>query len=278
MTTPIPPVQSEVAGDRQSHRQYGDADGYDRFMGRWSAALAPPFLQFALAGEPAVVLDIGCGTGNLLSAAASGFPRARLLGIDPSARLLAKARVRPELARVEFINGVAERLPFVDRSFDCTLSLLVLQEFSDRPRVLGEMRRVTRVGGIVAACQWDFSRMPVINTLVEAIGAIAPEASARIANSPRVFADERELRQHWSDAGFDGIATGRIDVVQEFQDMDELWLPLLNGSTPSTMVLASLPATKRAAVRQLMERRFPRGSSDTPLAVTASALVVRGRA
>ena len=275
MTT-IPAVPT--AGDELSRGKYGDADGYDRYMGRWSAALAPPFLAFADAGEPAAILDVGCGTGNLLAAAASAFPRARLVGIDPSATLLAKARARSEPARVDFINGVAERLPFSAASFDCTLSLLVLQEFSDRSGVLGEMHRVTRSGGVVGACQWDFAGMPVIKTLVEAIGAVAPEAGARLAAAPRGFADERELRQHWRDAGFGGVTAGRIDVVQEFDNLDELWRPLLKGSTPSTMVLASLPPAQRAAIRGLIEQRFAPRSPGTAIAVVASALVVRGRA
>ena len=80
-------------------RKYGDADGYDSYMGSWSAALSPPFIRFAGIFEAAHVLDIGCGTGNLLCSLATDFPRAKLVGIDPSTSLLEKARGRPELVR-----------------------------------------------------------------------------------------------------------------------------------------------------------------------------------
>src|SRR4029079_1449789 len=115
---------------------------------------------------PTALIDIGCGTGNLLVAASEFFPRAHLTGIDPSIALLSKARSRAELREAELVEGVADRLPFQDASFDASVSLLVLQEFSDLPAALREMKRVVRRAGTVAACQWDFARMPVIEALV----------------------------------------------------------------------------------------------------------------
>ena len=70
--------------------------------------------------------------------------RTALIDRTASHALLDKARRRPELAEVELVDGGVERLPFQPGTFDFTLSLLVLQEFSDRPQALGEMRRVTR--------------------------------------------------------------------------------------------------------------------------------------
>ena len=65
-------------GERSSvGKQYGDADGYDSYMGGRSAALAPLFVKFAAAGEPASLLDVGCGTGNLLAELAVAFPPCR---------------------------------------------------------------------------------------------------------------------------------------------------------------------------------------------------------
>ena len=260
-------------------RRYGDADGYDAYMGGWSAALSPVFLDFVgiTAPVPTRVVDVGCGTGNLLAALAEGYPRTNLVGVDPSPSLLSKARRRPELAGATLLEGYVEQLPLETASADYTLSMLVLQEFSDRPAALAEMRRVTRYGGVVAACQWDFARMPVIAALIEAIATVNPMAGLRISTgSPAVFADEEELLLHWGRAGFDDIKAGRITVRREFPTFEHLWAPLLTGSTPSTLTLASLPAAERLAVRSLMESRFATGPESPPLQVTAEALVVRG--
>jgi ubiquinone/menaquinone biosynthesis C-methylase UbiE len=260
-------------------RKYGDAAGYDAYMGHWSRALAPLFLDFVALLRPFSLLDIGCGTGNLLAAAAALFPGARLVGIDPSAALLRRARQRAEVAGAELLDGAVERLPFANAVFDGCLSLLVLQEFADRPGALREMRRVTRPGGVVAACQWDFGRMPVIAALVDALAAIDPGEGERLATrSPALFNDEAELAAAWSAAGFHAVSTRRIDVRRRYRDFDELWTSLLGGSTPSTLMLAALAPSGRDLVHRTMQSRFRAASPGAELEVSAEALAVRGRA
>jgi ubiquinone/menaquinone biosynthesis C-methylase UbiE len=255
-----------------SRRTYGDADGYDAYMGGWSMRLAPLFLHFAPTRRPAALLDIGCGTGNLLVEARASYPFAALAGVDPSDALLGRARRRPELADVLLAESVAEALPFANRAFDGALSLLVLQEFKEPQPALAEMRRVVRPSGIVAACQWDFARMPVIATLVEALVAVAPATALRLRTS-RVFIDEADLTQAWRQAGFGDVVAARIPVTRSFLDFDALWRPLLTGPTPSTMTLSALPEAERQAVRAIMRQRL---APIEPFAITAEALAVSG--
>jgi SAM-dependent methyltransferase len=267
-------------GDRPGVVQkYGNAAGYDLYMGLWSKALAPLFLGFAALSQPASLLDVGCGTGNLLAAAAAFFPGARLVGVDPSAALLRQAHLRRDLAAASLLEGVVERLPFGNASFDGCLSLLVLQEFADRSGALREMRRVTRPGAIVAACQWDFARMPVIAALVDAIAVVDPVAGGRLATrSAALLNDEAELAGAWIAAGFHEVSAARIDVVRRYRDFQDLWTSLLGGSTPSTLVLTSLAATALQTVRQQMRARLRVGSPAGGLEITAEAIAVRGRA
>lgn len=257
--------------------KYGDATGYDRYMGGWSAALSPRFIAFAGVMEPVEALDVGCGTGNLLVALRAKFPAARLTGIDPSEALLSRARERPELAGVSLETDGVEVLPFADGRFTHTLSMLVLQEFVDRPRALAEMRRVTRTGGLVAACQWDFARMPVIDTLMAAIAAVDGEASERIHRmSPRVFEDEAELEACWVAAGLHDVAASRIAVSRRFESFDVLWQSLFGGSTPSTLTLASFSTPQQHDVYERM--RSALAPAGDPVDITAEALVVKGTA
>jgi ubiquinone/menaquinone biosynthesis C-methylase UbiE len=255
-------------------RMYGDADGYEAYMGGWSSLLAPFFLRFALAEAPGDLLDIGCGTGNLLAAARKMFPDAGLTGVDPSVALLRRLRAYALLADANLTRAVAEALPFRSATFDGVLSLLVLQEFPEPQRALAEMRRVARRGGPVAACQWDFARMPVIAALVDALAEVAPAAALRLRVSP-VFASEDKLRQAWLRAGFAEVTVTRLAVLRRFDNFETLWRPLLSGPTPSTLALARLDPSGREAVRTIMQRHL---AADEPLMIRAEAFAVRGLA
>lgn len=260
-------------------RKYADADGYDRYMGGWSAALSPLFLDFVgLEDREATIVDLGCGTGNLLVEVARRYPGARLVGVDPSSVLLGKARKRPELIRATLLEGALEQVSLSEGSVDAVLSMLVLQEFPDRFNALEQMTRITRFGGIVAACQWDFARMPVIDALVEAIAFIDPTVGARVSSStPAAFKNVAELSECWHQAGLVEVKAGRVAVSRTFASFDDLWLPLLAGSTPSTLALAAFPTEAREAVRAKMRESLRGAVQGEAIQITAEALVVAGK-
>ena len=82
----------------------------------------------------------------------------RVAAVDPSESFVAAARARNPGAEV--LHAPAERLPFPDRAFDAALAQLVVHFMSDPIAGLAEMARVTRTGGVVAACVWDHRWWP----------------------------------------------------------------------------------------------------------------------
>jgi ubiquinone/menaquinone biosynthesis C-methylase UbiE len=73
--------------------------------------------------------------------------------VDPSDAFVAATRIRfPE---VDVRRAAAERLPFSEEVFDFTLAQLVVHFMQDPVAGLHDMARVTRRGGVVAACVWD---------------------------------------------------------------------------------------------------------------------------
>jgi ubiquinone/menaquinone biosynthesis C-methylase UbiE len=99
------------------------------------------------------VLDVGCGTGELLAAIAECVPGARLVGVDLSPGMLAVAR-RKLGDRASLVAGDAGRLPFADRRFDWVLSSSALHYWPDPLAALAEIARVTKAGGRVAITDW----------------------------------------------------------------------------------------------------------------------------
>src|SRR5437667_10013881 len=115
---------------------YGNAAGYDGYMGRWSLKLARSFVRFACPEPPEAALDVGCGTGSLLRAMAAEFPDCRLFGLDPSVDYLVFAGTKTGPAI--FVAAEVEALPFAQGAFDHCLSLLVLQDIRDQAGALRE--------------------------------------------------------------------------------------------------------------------------------------------
>jgi len=97
------------------------------------------------------VLDLGCGAGfDTLLAAQRVGPNGKIIGVDMTPEMIAKARTNAEKmgpANVEFFLGEIEDLPLPDASFDLVISNGVFNLCPDKPRVLGEIFRVLKPGG-----------------------------------------------------------------------------------------------------------------------------------
>lgn len=117
---------------------------------RWRAATAR-----ALALAPAArVLDLATGTGDLALCVARSVPQSRVVGLDPSPKMLEIGRQKIERAglseRIEFVEGDAQALPFGDHEFDGACIAFGIRNVPDRPKALREMGRVVRPGGKIA--------------------------------------------------------------------------------------------------------------------------------
>ncbi len=98
-----------------------------------------------------VVLDLGCGAGiDLLLAAERVGPTGRVIGVDMSEAMLAKAAENARLAgaaNVEVRRGIIEELPVEDGSVDWVISNCVINLSPEKPRVFREIARVLKPGG-----------------------------------------------------------------------------------------------------------------------------------
>ncbi|MGH8689530.1 MAG: class I SAM-dependent methyltransferase [Burkholderiales bacterium] len=99
------------------------------------------------------VLDIGCGTGELLSRLAAKYPAASLAGLDPVPEMLAIAKEKVS-DRVELRHGWADELPWKDASFDVVVSCNVFHYVVRPVAAIREMERVLRPGGQIVITDW----------------------------------------------------------------------------------------------------------------------------
>ena len=260
---------------------YSNPTAYERFMGRWSARLAPSFLKFVGVEDRQHVLDVGCGTGILLRAVISSGLTAQIAGVDPVLTYVRFARQSIRDDHAQFCVGGATALPFRDGSFDAALSLLVLQEFADpRPAVL-EMARVTRAGGIVATCMWDFQDgLPMLSLFWRAAEAVAPEEvrRQRRGNTSQPHATAGDVRDLWRRCGLRNVETATLEMSMEFSSFSDYWEPFLGGSTPTSAFAASLERQVGGALTPALRAQIAGVRPDGSFALPARAWAVKGNA
>ena len=99
------------------------------------------------------VLDVGCGTGNLLRSTGQRHPNVGLVGLDPDPKALARAgrKARRAGLAVQLDRGFAQELPYPDASFDRVFSSLMLHHLdsSSKDALLAQVRRVLRPDGLL---------------------------------------------------------------------------------------------------------------------------------
>ena len=255
---------------------FSAAQAYERFMGRWSRGLAPLLVRFAGVRDGDTVLDVGSGTGSLTAALARIAPSSRIVGIDPSAPYVALAQSQQGSALIEFEAGDAQQMRFDNAAFDRTLSLLVVNFIPDARKALGEMKRVTKPGGTVAAAVWDYGDgMEMLRVFWDEAVALTPAAAAKDErNMP--FCRRGELATLWREQGLQDVVEEGLTVETRFASFDDFWMPFLEGQGPAGAYVASLSAVDREALRLRLRRRLLGAGADKPIVLHARAWAVRG--
>jgi SAM-dependent methyltransferase len=146
-----------------------DEASYDRFAAAyrdwWAPVIAPSAVRLLdrLEGllptdRPSTIVDIGAGTGTLALAALERWPELRVIGVDPSRRMLELAADAARRAgcgdRLSVEVGDAAGLPLADASVDGAVSSFVIQLTPNRAAAVREAFRVLRPGGVFACLAW----------------------------------------------------------------------------------------------------------------------------
>ena len=245
------------------------ADAYDRFMGRYSMPLAPLFADFAGVSAGQRVLDVGCGPGALTAELVRRLGSTAVTAVDPSEPFVAAARERYPEVRVQ--RAPAEDLPFTDDEFDAGLAQLVVHFMSDAVAGLTEIARVTRDGGVIAACVWDLARggQGPLGVFWETARELDPEiqdeadlAGTREGHLAELFlaADIREVEQ------------AALEVRVEHATFDDWWEPYTLGVGPAGSYAAGLDPEHQTRLRERCRERLP----VAPFVLAARAWAARG--
>jgi SAM-dependent methyltransferase len=245
------------------------ADSYARFMGRFSEPLAVQFAHLAGVHAGQRVLDVGSGPGALTAQLVHQLGSDGVTAIDPSAPFV--AAVRDRFPEITVHRGIAERLPFADRTFDAALTQLVVHFMTDPVRGLAEMARVTRPSGLVAACVWDHAGGGgPLAAFWRAVHDLDPSAGDEAGLAGTRQGDLADLCVA---AGLQHIEPGSLTVEISFETFTDWWEPFTLGVGPAGAYVSQLAQLERDALRTRCAQLLP----PAPFRTSASAWTVRAR-
>jgi SAM-dependent methyltransferase len=192
------------------------------------------------------VLDAACGTGNLaVIAARHGCVTS---GLDIASNLVAQARERAqrESQDIEFTEGDAEAMPYVDASFDVVVSMYGVM-FAPRPeRVVNELQRVTKPGGLIALANWTPGGF--IGKMFSVFARHLPPPAG--LPSPLLWGDEAVVRSRFN---------GEIEELRLARQTARMCFPFNPAATvdffrryygPTLRAFAALDTVDQAALRR----------------------------
>jgi SAM-dependent methyltransferase len=246
------------------------AEAYDAFMGRYSRLLSAQLADVAGVHPGQRVLDVGCGTGALTGELVTRLGAASVAAVDPSRPFV--AAIAERYPGVEVREASAGALPFPDDAFDATLAQLVVHFMNEPVGDLIELRRVTRPGGVVAACVWDHAGgQGPLRVFWDTARTLDPDVDDE---SQLPGTREGHLEELFAEAGLQAIEGTALSIRVEHPGFDAWWEPFTRGVGPAGAYLRRVDAARHDAIREAARRAI----ADGPFAITAVAWAARGLA
>ncbi|MDY0408317.1 demethylmenaquinone methyltransferase [Virgibacillus soli] len=164
-------------------------------------------------------LDVCCGTGDWSIALAEAMAEGEVIGLDFSENMLKVAKEKTnnlKLNNISYVHGNAMELPFADDSFDYVTIGFGLRNVPDYMKVLKEMYRVVKPGGIVVCLETSQPTIPVyrqlyyfyfrfIMPLFGKIFAKSYNEYAWLHESAKDFPDKNILKKMFLEVGFSKV-------------------------------------------------------------------------
>lgn len=245
-------------------------------MGRWSRPLAREFVGWLEVPVSANWLDVGTGTGVVPEAVCDLSDPASVLGCDPSEAFVAAARERVPDPRFEVaVAGVGD-LPRRERGYDAVVSCLALNFFPHPDAAVEEQLELTKPGGVIAACVWDYSgEMQFLRYFWDAATRVDPRAAELDEGQRFPLCTPDGLEKLFEEAGARSVRSAGIEVPTSFSDFDDYWRPFLGGTGPAPSFVTTLSEQQRDALSADLRQSLPE-REDGRIALVARAWAVAG--
>jgi SAM-dependent methyltransferase len=223
-----------------------EVDWHLRFkqQAQWTAPLRRHLYQKAHLPQSSSLLEVGCGTGAILSDLPP-HPQTVVHGLDLDLSRLGQARLNTPSARL--VNGDALALPYPSQTFDLTFCHFLLLWVKDPLQALREMQRVTRPkGAVLVMAEPDYSQRLDQPDSLAALGKLQTQAVQQQGADPYIGA---RLPQLFEQAGLHLVESGCLQQQDPAclspEDWEQEWTVLESD------LADSLPASELAHLKEI---------------------------
>jgi len=219
---------------------------------RWTAPMRHYLYDRAALAGAQKVLEVGCGTGTLLSELPS-FTRAEIVGLDVDRKAAHQARHNAQSAVITCGDGQA--LPYPDQTFDIVFCHFLLLWVPSPVEALKEMRRVARAGGaMLALAEPDYSARIDYPPEFEPLGRWQAESLRKQGADPDAG---RKLRGWFVSAGIlpleSGIMAGGWSGPPSLEERSLEWAVIESD------LAGQIPGQDLQKIKKLDEAAWERG-------------------
>lgn len=252
-------------------------DKWDQFFNRTMAFINHRLVADARVRPGLRVLDLGSGTGYpaILAGEVVGA-EGTVIGIDLAESMLAVATRKAKtlgLQQVSFRTGDVTSLPFETGSIDAVISRFCLMFLPDIPKAAGEIARVLKPGGYVAAAVWSSpDKNPFIRIPMDVIKSITPLPPPD-PEAPGIFrlAKPGDLAGMLQRAGLTLLDDEEFTAEVAYESGEEFFRGLMDIAAPIQNLFAQLtPAqqveAEQGIIKAVNDYRGPQGVA-LPIAV-----------
>jgi SAM-dependent methyltransferase len=272
------------SGNVEQARAWNGADGehWTEYEDHYNATVEHYHLRLMEAAQPSpadLVLDVGCGCGESTRDAARIASSGRVLGVDLSAQMIARARERARAERVtnvEFERADAQAYPFRPGSFDLAISRFGAMFFAHPVVAFVNIGRALRPGGRIVLMTWqELAR----NEWLQAIrGALAVNRTLQQPprDAPGAFglADPAVVRKILTEAGFEDVRLADVnEPVRLGRDTNDAF-DFVSGLGVTRGLLEGLDQTDQARALEELRAMLDAHATETGVLLASRAWLI----
>lgn len=249
---------------------------YEPYIGRWSRLVAARFLSWIGVADQSKWVDVGCGTGALSQTILASRDPTLVAGVDRSEGFLRHTAMGTRGVQLLLAVSDGQSLPFAGVVFDAAVSGLVLNFVSQPEKMVREMSRVTRPGGVCALYVWDYAgKMELLRYFWDSASELDPDAG-KLDEGRFPVCQPGPLKELFEGCGLVDVEVQALDVPTVFKNFDDYWSPFLGGQGPAPAYAMSLRPEDRIALREALRNRLPT-EQDGSIKLVARAWAVKSR-